>query len=411
MFAYRSLGESIDEDIEVVPDSFSDLPSNLYPLVITFGKFLWMLDMTLGNSYLKHQKKEVNFERFDSLYWPHFNSQLIKKLDSYLVFTEIISHIKGGKKEAEIGKLSRNDYCTLSQSRSSSLSMETREMIYDIFQNYEKMKMKKGEFDVSDIVIDLHHRLKMNGYKGDIMNYVFIDEVQDLTMAQIALFKHICRNVEEGFVFCGDTAQTVGRGIDFRFQDIRSLFYKSFLLESKSGFQDKKKEKVKGTDIFMLSQNFSTHAEVLKLSQSIIELLFHFFPNSIDMLKVETSLVYGEVPIVIQTRNGENPILTIFGESGYDGENIGKFSIDQVILVRDDSTKEEVMQLVGKQAQVLTILECKGLEYKVIFSKQFDLFNLFYCYYLLFLTISYGLFCFWNICRMCYCITSFLLLR
>lgn len=346
-----------------------------------------MLDATLGNSYIKHQKKEVNFERFDSLYWPHFNSQLIKKLDSYLVFTEIMSHIKGGIKQAEIGKLSRNDYCTLYESRSSSsLSMETRDIIYDIFQNYEKMKMKKGEFDVSDIVIDLHHRLKMNAYKGDIMNYVFIDEVQDLTMAQIALFKHICRNVEEGFLFCGDTAQTVGRGIDFRFQDVRSLFYKNFMLESKSGFQDKKKEKVKCiSDIFMLSQNFSTHAEVLKLSQSIIELLFHFFPNSIDMLKVETSLVYGEPPIVIQSRNGENPILTIFQGNGYSGENIGRFSEEQVILVRDDSTKEEIMQIVGKQARVLTILECKGLEFKVIFSTQFDLFNLLlYCCHLIF---------------------------
>lgn len=334
-----------------------------------------MLDLTLGNSYIKRfsdlknqRKKEVSYERFYSLYWPHFKSQLIKKLDSYLVFTEIMSRIKGSIKAAECGKLSREDYCSLSESRaSSSLSMETREMIYDIFQNYEKMKMQKGEFDIADIVIDLHHRLRTEKYKGDVMNFVFIDEVQDLTMAQILLFKHICRNVEEGFVFCGDTAQTIGRGIDFRFQDVRSLFFNKFVLESKNLFLDKKNEKMKGciSDIFMLSENFSTHAEVLKLSQSVIELLFHFFPNSIDMLKVETSLVYGESPIVIQFRNGENPIMTIFGGNGYNGGNIGGFREDQVILVRDDSSKEEIMHLVGKQALVLTILECKGLQFKV----------------------------------------------
>lgn len=334
-----------------------------------------MFDLTLGNSYIKRfsdlenrKKKEVNFERFESSYWPHFNSQLIKKLDSYLVFTEIMSHIKGSIKAAESGKLSREDYCTLSESRaSSSLSMKTRELIYDIFQNYEKMKMRKGEFDIADIVIDLHRRLRTEKYKGDVMNFVFIDEVQDLTMAQIVLFKHICRNVEEGFVFCGDTAQTIGRGIDFRFQDVRSIFFNKFVLESKSQFLDKKNEKMKGciSDIFMLSENFSTHAEVLKLSQSVIELLFHFFSNSIDMLKVETSLVYGESPIVIQSMNGENPILTIFGRNGYNGGNIGGFREDQVILVRDDSTKEEIVRLVGKQALVLTILECKGLQFKV----------------------------------------------
>jgi superfamily I DNA/RNA helicase len=260
--------------------------------------------------------------------------------------------------------------------------MKTRETIYDIFQDYEKMKMKKGEYDMGDIVIDLHQRLRTEKYKGDLMNFVFIDEVQDLTVAQIALFKHICRNVEDGFVFCGDTAQTIGRGIEFRFQDVRSLFYKKFVLESKTRCADKKNEKMKGcvSEIFMLSQNFSTHAEVLKLSQSIIELLFHFFPNSIDMLKVETSLVYGEPPIVLQSRNGENPILTIFGGNGYNGWNIGRFSEHQVILVRDDSTKEEIIRLIGKQAQVLTILECKGLEFKVVTT----------------IYIYYNIFCFCN---------------
>lgn len=228
-----------------------------------------MLDLTLGNSYfkrfsdLKNQKKEVNYERFYLLYWPCFNSQLIKKLDSYLVFTEIMSHIKGSIKASESGKMSREDYCTLSESRAlSSLTIKTREMIYDIFQNYEKIKMEKGEFDVADIVIDLHRRLRTEKYKGDAMNFVFIDEVQDLTMAQILLFKYTCRNVEEGFIFCGDTAQTIGRGIDFRFQDVRSLFYNKFVLEFKTRFSDKRNEKVKGciSDIFMLSQNFSTHA-------------------------------------------------------------------------------------------------------------------------------------------------------
>ena len=38
-----------------VKDSFHDIPPNSYPLVITFHKFLMMLDGTLGNSY---------FERF-----------------------------------------------------------------------------------------------------------------------------------------------------------------------------------------------------------------------------------------------------------------------------------------------------------------------------------------------------------
>lgn len=93
------------------------------------------------------------------------------------------------------------------------------------------MKMRNGEFDLADLVNDLHRRFKEERYKGDEFHFVYIDEVQDLTMSQIALFKYIYRNIEEGFVFSGDTAQTIARGIDFRFQDIRSLFYKKFVLE------------------------------------------------------------------------------------------------------------------------------------------------------------------------------------
>ncbi|KAH1189210.1 TPR and ankyrin repeat-containing protein 1 [Glycine max] len=383
-----TLAASTDKNI---PDSFNGVPSNLYPLVITFRTFLLMLDGTLGNSYFERYynlkgkdlgsrlveletlilRKEVNYERFDSIYWPHFNTQLCKKMDSYQVFTEIMSHIKGGSRTVEHGKLSREDYCTLSESRASSLSIEIRNMIYDIFQSYEKMKIHYGEFDLGDVVVDVHSRLRNKRYKGDKMNFVYIDEVQDLTMAQIALFKHICRNVEDGFVFCGDTAETVGRGIDFRFEDVRSIFYKMFVLESKSYNDNQRKEKGHISDIFVLGQNFRTNAEVLKLSQSILELLYHFFPHSTDKLKVETSLIDGEAPVVIRSRNNANSILTAFGKSKNNGDNLGRSGTEQVVLVRDNLAKEEVLQVAGKQALVLTILECKGLEFQDVLLYKF----------------------------------------
>lgn len=403
---------SIDEDFvdsslefKNISDSFIDLPANSYPLVITFQKFLMMLDGTLGDSYFERfsdlsshsenlgvtsvaletfiRKKEVTYDRFDSLYWPHFNSQYTKKLDSSRVFTEIISHIKGGVQAVEPGdgKLSREDYLSLSENRASSLTKQKREMIYDIYQSYEKMKMKKGEFDLADIVTDLHRRLRIKGYVGDEMKFVYIDEVQDLTMSQIALFKYVCQNVEEGFVFCGDTAQTIARGIDFRFQDIKSLFYKQFVLESKRSIHNQEKEKGRISDIFLLTQNFRTHAGVLKLSQSIIDLLFRFFPYSVDVLKPETSLIYGEAPVVLECGNSENAIATIFGHRGHVGGKIVGFGAEQVILVRDDSSRKEILDYVGKQALVLSILECKGLEFQVVKKTSY----LIYFYWMLYL--------------------------
>ena len=51
-------------------------------------------------------------------------------------------------------------------------------------------------------------------------------QVQDLTPAQIALFSFLGVRPEDGFVFAGDTAQTIARGVGFRFEDIRSVVWR-----------------------------------------------------------------------------------------------------------------------------------------------------------------------------------------
>ncbi|KAI3949300.1 hypothetical protein MKW98_023237 [Papaver atlanticum] len=301
---------------------------------------------------------------------------MTKKLDSSMVFTEIISHIKGGLFAGRLSddRLSREEYILLSEGRVSSVSKERREMIYDIFLEYEKKKILNDEFDLADFVIDLHRRLKTGCYQGDEMDFVYIDEVQDLTMRQIGLLKYICRNFVEGFVFSGDTAQTIAGGVDFRFQDVRSLFYSEFILDSGSDGMGNAKhmDQSRISDIYHLNQNFRTHAGVLNLSESVIELLYIFFPHHIDNLSPETSLIYGEAPIWLESASDDNAIITIFGKSG---ENVGRstsgFGAEQVILVRDDSVRKEIADHIGKQALVPTIAECKGLEFQDVLLYNF----------------------------------------
>ncbi|KAG7030546.1 TPR and ankyrin repeat-containing protein 1, partial [Cucurbita argyrosperma subsp. argyrosperma] len=390
--------DDLETEFMDVPDSLTNIPTNSYPLVTTFYKFLMMLDGTLRDPYFERfcdarhllyaqtrrsrsvalqsfiRKNEVNYDRFSSSYWPHFNAQLTKRLDCCRVFTEIISHIKGDPRaiDADDGKLSKPDYVLLSEGRTSSLSRVEREIIYDIFQSYEKMKMNNREFDLGDFVMDLHRRLRSQGYEGDKMDFIYIDEVQDLSMTQIALFSYVCRNVEEGFVFSGDTAQTIARGIDFRFQDIRSLFYKKFVQPNIISGGCERKDKGCISEIFCLSQNFRTHSGVLNLSQSVIDLLYHFFPQSLDILKPETSLIAGESPVLLECGNNENAIKLIFGN----GSSVGRssmegFGAEQVILVRDESAQKEILNIVGKKALVLTIVECKGLEFQDVLLYNF----------------------------------------
>ncbi|KAI7748570.1 hypothetical protein M8C21_000109, partial [Ambrosia artemisiifolia] len=377
-------------DFNDIPDTFVNIPLKKFPLVITFHKFLMMLNGTLGSSYFERfpearqgirgnrisssvalqtfiRLKEVTFDRFCSLYWPQFNSNHKKNLDPSRVFIEIISHIKGGLQAGEYsdGKLSFEGYSLLGRSRNSTLTQKKRENVYSLYQAYENMKTKRGEFDLGDLVIDIHRRLKNVKYEGDQMDFIYIDEVQDLSMRQISLFKYLCQNVDEGFVFAGDTAQTIARGIDFRFQDITSLFYKEFLT-CRTG----KQEKGCLSEIFQLKQNFRTHAGVLDLAQSVIDILYCYFPHSMDILEPETSLISGEAPVLLESSNDENPIVKIFGGSRSGPEVVG-FGAEQVILVRDDVVKTEICEYIGKKALVLTILECKGLEFQDVLLYNF----------------------------------------
>ena len=71
--------------------------------------------------------------------------------------------------------------------------------------------------------------------------------------------------------------------------------------------------------------------------------------------------------------DNENAIVTIFGNNGHTKRSFIGFGVEQAILVRDDSARNEIYKYVRKQALVLTIVECKGLENKEEFAKlMFD---------------------------------------
>ena len=53
-----------------------------------------------------------------------------------------------------------------------------------------------------------------------------------------------------------------------------------------------------------------------------------------DVLKPETSLIYGECPVVLKCRSRKNAIVTIFGNSGHVAGKIVGFGAEKVILVR-----------------------------------------------------------------------------
>lgn len=57
-----------------------------------------------------------------------------------------------------------------------------------------------------------------------IIHQIYVDETQDFTQAELCLLLRMCHSPNEMFL-TGDTAQSIMRGISFRFEDLRSLFF------------------------------------------------------------------------------------------------------------------------------------------------------------------------------------------
>lgn len=95
-----------------------------------------------------------------------------------------------------------------------------------------------------------------------------------------------------------------------------------------------------------------------------MDLLYHFFPDSVDRLDSEKSKAHGEFPVVLESGSDTEVLQTIFGTYTSDNSSL-KFGSEQVILVRQNRDKEKVINQIGNSAMVLTIKESKGLEFQV----------------------------------------------
>lgn len=72
-----------------------------------------------------------------------------------------------------------------------------------------------------DVVNFLLNKIRRNTYLGPVINHLFIDEVQDLTAATIYLLSQIASN---HLFYSGDTAQSIIKGVNLKFSDIRQMF-------------------------------------------------------------------------------------------------------------------------------------------------------------------------------------------
>lgn len=390
--------DMLDEDEEAailsnVPDSFALVTEADCPLILTFTKLLAMVDNSFPTPFLKDRdsnslwsaeggdlgsvkkensetysnkvdikpkRKEVDFPRFEAIYYSHFDQRITSLVDASTVFLQIMSFIKGSAEamRTQKGHLSLGEYLAYPPKK-CPLPQTKKELVYKLFEKYESMKVTCNDYDQCDFVFYVIKQLRNNEVLPVVampkVNFVYIDEVQDLTQAQLLLFSYICDNLK-GFVFAGDTAQTIARGVGFRFEDIRSLYYTEFA---------QGKETV--PDLHHLTQNFRTHSGICNMASSVVEPLLRFFPESIDKLKRETALVAGDCPIFLQIQGFKEIFFHMFREGN---KQRVEFGAEQAIIVRDQAAKEKLLTQITS-GLVLTIYESKGLEFKSVLLYNF----------------------------------------
>jgi ATP-dependent exoDNAse (exonuclease V) beta subunit len=137
---------------------------------------------------------------------------------------------------------------------------------------------------------------------------------------------------EKNVFFSGDTAQTIAKGVGFRFFDLKQVFTRQNY-DSQTTFQVPK--------VLQLVKNFRSHARILDLANSVVSLLELLFPKTIDKLQKESSDNDGPRPLVIDHHPDQHALskllqkYLLFGSVPSKQSKQGSFGCTQVVIVRD----------------------------------------------------------------------------
>ena len=315
------------------------------------------------------QRREVTASYFVEKIWPNIHHMCEdKKIDPLLVWMEIKSFIKGSRKavESKDGYLTQEEYVNTVGKKMAANFVGNREEIYEVFKKYQhfiKHRAEESLFDECEFIHNLFERLcKLKEVPFSIHSF-YVDEVQDFTQAELSILLRCCKDPNNLFL-TGDTAQSIMRGVSFRFSDLRSLFYKA----KKQAKNIRKKTMVTVPVVDELTINFRSHSGVLKLAASVIEVLQKFFPNSFDRLPGDKGMFPGPIPTLLDSCNFSDLALVLRGNKRE--SSAIEFGAHQVIIVQSEGAKRALPSEL--QAGIaLTVFEAKGLEFDDVLLYDF----------------------------------------
>jgi hypothetical protein len=326
----------------------------------------------------ENKRLEINYEVFLTRIWPKLRNTLTKQTSKNVspgsLFQEIHSYIKGSADSLRTsnGRLTRLQYNNLGAKMAPNFRKafmddlpgdrsDSRDFVYDLYEQYEREKSLLNAYDVSDVVFHIWGQLqKIPPQQRTPIHSVYVDETQDFTQGELSVFLRIAEDKNDLF-FSGDTAQCIATGVGFRFEDLTTLFkyerdrqdsaYKSQSLPAGLA--------VKIPDVKTLTVNYRTHNGILAAAAGIVDLLEAFFPATIDNLPREKGFFAGPKPMLLSETAVDDAAVMIVGADRKHSQI--EFGAHQVLLVRTQDAKD-TLPTFFEGCLAMTILESKGLE-------------------------------------------------
>jgi len=270
------------------------------------------------------------------------------------IYAQLISIIKGSYTSHLYMNncISKEDYKSKGRKITDLPNLDD---IYDVCMLYEDYKKGKY-FDIQDLVNFLIRQVKLEFKNVKLIDYLFIDEIQDLSISQIYLLILVSKYCK---VYAGDTCQTISKINRFRFSELSNIFY---------NFSKIIPNYPKVNNAY-LCLNYRLNSKILRLSTFMAYLMKLLFPNTIDKFQDDFSIkVIEQKPIIL---HDINLIINNIKNNSKNGKNDYTLAANHCFIYRDEEDGIKLNTLYGENIYKLNVEQSKGLEFEIVIAFNF----------------------------------------